>query len=107
MGVGDTFALYLYSSDDGNQYAVKLSALVAGAGGFGAPLATVGSNRVWPYHEKELRHVYGKSGSKRSRLPCVSVAAADTLQTSGWVLAGGTSFTYTGYSGEKRKGSAI
>lgn len=107
MGVGDTFALYLYTSDDENQYAVKLSALVAGAGGFGAPLTSLGSNRVWPFHEKELRHVYGKGGTKRSRLPCVSQAAAVALQTSGWTLAGGTAFTFTGYSGEKRKGSAI
>jgi hypothetical protein len=106
MGVGDTFALYFYTSDNGNQYLIKLSALVATAGGFGSPQA-LGNNQVWPYHKNELRHVYGKNGFKRSRLPCATVAAADALAAAGWVLDGGTSFTYTGYSGEKRKASAI
>lgn len=106
MGRNDTFGLYLYTSDDGTQYAVKLSAAVAAEGSYGSELASLGSYPVWPFHNKSMRHCYGKNGAQRDKLPVATAGYVSTIQSGGFTL-GGVAYAFTGYSGEKRKGSNI
>jgi len=101
MGLGDTFAYYGYTSDDGNTYSQKMSTAVAGAGGFGAEVDP-NDTPPWPYHEKHLRHVWGvDSDGHRTRLPVSSPGNA--LYVSGGAFnLHGRSYTVQGQIGEKR-----
>ena len=106
MGRGDTFGFYQYTSDDGTNYAIKLSANVAGNGGFGTsvdPRAV----KVWPYHAKNMRHVLGKgSGTTRTRLPCAT--ATQALYVSGGTFTQGLdTYVVEGAIGEKRKLNSV
>lgn len=106
MGRGDTFHFYGYDSDDGTGYAVKLSSNVAAAGGFNATVDPR-SVKVWPYKSKNLRHVYGKSGTgTRDKLPIFS--QTNTLyQSGGTFTLGGVQYAVEGAIGEKRKLNSV
>lgn len=106
MGFGDTFNFYAYNSDDGTAYAVKLSAQVASQGGFGTVVSPI-TTKVWPYHSKNLRHVYGKDSSGfRTRLP-LSLASDSKFVSGGSFSLTGRSYTIEGAIGEKRKLNSI
>lgn len=99
MGVGQTFKLYQYFSDDTKVYQVKLSEDDAGSGGFG--LAS-GTEPIWPFHNKHMRHVWGRtSDGKRTRLPCAD--QSNTLFTTGGSFTlQGRPYTVYGQIGEFR-----
>ena len=107
MGVGDVFVFQKYRSDDGTDYAIKLSSEVASAGGFTTPVSP-STIKVWPFGAKNLRHVLGKivSTGQRTRLPIQS--ASNTLYTSGgsFTLTAGA-YTVEGQIGEKRKYNSV
>ena len=102
MGLGDTFNFYNYGSDDGNGYAVKLSAAVAAAGGFSTevdPLSYPG----WPFGPENLRHVWGlDSSGNRTKLPISSVIDSKYVSGGTFTLHGRT-YTVQGAIGEARK----
>ncbi len=101
MGRGDTFGFYAYASDNTQTYAVKLSAAVAAQGGFTSS-ASPTTEPVWPYHADNMRHVWGKNGTQRARLPIQSNATA--LYTAGGTFTLGTVvYVVEGIIGEKRK----
>lgn len=106
MGAGDDFDFYAYASDNGYQFSLKLTALVASQGGFTSKV----DPRVvapWPFGPKNVRHVYGVTTTgKRTRLPIAT--NSQTLYVSGgtFTLAAGT-YTVEGAIGEKRKLNAI
>lgn len=102
MGLGDDFNFYGYTSDDGNDYSVKLSAEVAAAGGFGTAIAA-SSLPGWPYGPKNMRHVWGISvAGKRTRLPCKTGANA-TFVGGGTFTVHSVVYTVQGAIGEARK----
>jgi hypothetical protein len=106
MGVGDAFKFYEYISDNGNTYSLKLSALVAVAGGFGT-IADPNATPPFPYGPKNVRHVWGKSSAgKRTRLPIKN--SGDSLFVSGgsFSLAGGT-YIVEGCIGEARRLNSV
>jgi hypothetical protein len=105
MGVGDNFHFWLYSSDDGTNYAIKLSDVVAAQGTFTGPVDPR-AHPGYPYGVKNLRHVYGKSvtGTK-TKLPCAT-ASMSLFVTGGTFVTKAGSFTVEGSIGEKRKISA-
>lgn len=106
MGLGDIFDFYAYSSDNGSPYVVKLSALVAAAGGFGSPVGA-GSGPGWPYGPRNMRHVWGVDGDgHRTRLPIK--AGSNTLFTTGGTFSlSGRTYTVQGQIGEARKANNI
>lgn len=103
MGFGDDFGFYNYISDNTKTYVVKMSAAVAGQGGFiataGSPLAAEG----YPFGPKNMRHVWGLAANgKRAKLPVAS--AANTKFTDGGTFTlHSESYTIQGAIGEKRK----
>ena len=101
MGLGDKFAFYPYTSDNGTVYVEKLSANVADIGGFGASVDP-NSGPGWPYGAKSMRHVYGlDAAGNRTRLPLS--AAGNALYTSGGTFTlNGRAYTVEGMIGEKR-----
>jgi hypothetical protein len=106
MGVGDSFGFYMYTSDDTTAYGVKLSAAVATAGGFSDPAAP-GSDKMWPFESRNMRHVLGKDGSgHRTRLPIAE--NDDTKYVSGGTFTlGARTYTIEGIVGEKRLLSVV
>jgi hypothetical protein len=101
MGVGDTFALYSYISDDGNTYLTKMSALVAAAGGFGGPFP-LGSYPVWPFHRNDLRHVDGKTGDGTHARLAIASASNALFTTGGTFSLHSKVYEVEGRSGERR-----
>jgi len=106
MGINDQFAYFLYGSDDGSAYAVKLSTEVASTGGFGTAINPL-EHKVWPFGSKNMRHVYGKDGNgHRTRLPCAT--QGQTLYVSGGTFTlTGRAYSTEGAIGEKRKLNSI
>lgn len=102
MGYGDDFNWFGYASDDGKNYVVKLAAGTATAGSFAVvadPLAVAG----YPYGPKNMRHVWGVSGTgKRARVP---IADPDNplFKSGGNFSLHGTAYTIQGAIGEARK----
>jgi len=106
MGRGDVFNFYEYTSDDTTIYALKLSAAVAEIAGF-TTLANPRSAKVWPYHAKNCRHVYGMDSSgKRTKVPIATPAFALYVSGGTFTLAGDI-YNCEGAIGEKRKLNAI
>lgn len=108
MGAGDSYSFYAYASDDGTAYAIKLSAVVAAQGGFNTVVDPRGV-KVWPFHSRNLRHVWGVTSTtpvKRTRLPIATNNQA--LYTTGgqFTLAAGT-YNVEGAIGEKRKFNSV
>lgn len=101
MGWGDTFLYALYTSDDGEQYIVKLSSATSTEGGFTPepdPLAAPG----WPYGPHNMRHVCGESaGGKRATLP-IALPSSTMFVDGGSFTIHGTSYTITSMIGERR-----
>lgn len=106
MGRGDTFKFAAYTSDDGTQYAIKISAEVGFQGGFSTS-ADPRSMKVWPFHAKNMRHVLGSNGAgKRTKLPCATPAVSVYVNGGAFSL-GGVNYTVEGAIGEKRKLNSI
>jgi hypothetical protein len=105
MGRGDTFAFYGYQSDDTNTYAVKLSSAVATQGGFTTTVDPT-STPVWPYHSKNLRHAWGRSGVYRTKLPIAKPDSSKYISGGEFTL-GGVAYTIEGIIGEKRKLNSV
>ena len=108
MSTNDTFGWYTYTSDDGNNYIVRMSAEIATQGGFGggsSPLS--GSARVWAWNYRDMRHVTGVNGAgKRGRLP-IGQPGNQKLKTGGTWTAHGKTYTILGVEGERRPASHI
>lgn len=106
MGAGDTFHFYSFVGEDENNYCIKLSDAVAAVGGF--------SNQVsprtvppWPFHARNLRHVYGKSASgSRTRVP-IHDASVTIFISGGSFTLHGVSYDTEGAIGEKRKFNSV
>lgn len=103
MGLNDTFDFYRYHSDDGSNYAVKLSTLIAAAGGFTTivdPL-TEGS---WAFGARNLRHIYGvvSATGKRAKIPIQDNGNA-LYQSGGSFSLHGATYVVAGAIGEARK----
>jgi hypothetical protein len=105
MGVGDVFGFYPYFSDDGNTYAIKLSQAVATQGGFGGEVDPRTSN-IWGYGTKNVRHVWGSTGTKRTKIPIATNTYALYVSGGAFTLAGGL-YTVEGSIGEKRKLNSV
>jgi hypothetical protein len=104
MGRGDSFSYFGYVSDDTTIYGVKMSVLVASAGGFTGVSGPVA--KFWPFHSRNMRHVWGKNGAARARLPLAT--ASNTLYVSGGSFTlGGTTYVVEGAIGEKRKYNCV
>jgi len=102
MGFGDTFKFYAYTSDDGNVYSVKLSALVAAEGGF-TVVSGAAIKNGYPFGPKNMRHVWGVSAAgKRARVPMAD-ASDPKFVTGGTFSLHGASYTIEGAIGEARK----
>lgn len=103
MGRGDTFNFYTYHSDNGSDYAIKLSNAVAAQGGFVPITGSVSGAQVWSFGAKNMRHVLGKSsGGLRTKLPIAQ--PSNTLFISGGNFTlGSTAYGIEGIIGEKRK----
>ena len=103
MSMGDDFGWYTYYGDDGEDYLVRLSAEIAGAGFFGpgaAPLS--GSGQPWPWHYGDMRHVTGYAATgERGRLPLGTNSDARYASGGTWTAHGRT-YTITGAIGERR-----
>lgn len=102
MGAGDDFGFYAYTSDDLATYSVKLSEVVATAGGF-TPMPAADIKKGYPFGPRNMRHVWGvTSGGQRAKLP---IAQADNTKfTAGGTFSlRGASFTIQGAIGEQRK----
>lgn len=98
MGLGDTFDFYIYDSDDGVSYFVKLSDEVATAGGFVAAPKPV-TAPAYPYNSKDMRHVLGvDADGHHARCPVAS--PTDSLFISG----GNFSIHGRNYSAQSRIG---
>lgn len=107
MGLGDTFAFYTYVSDNGNSYNVKLSAAVAAAGSFGAASLSPLSLPEWPFHEKNMRHVWGNDGAGHRARLAVS-HNNNALYTGGGTFSlHGRNYGVQGAIGEKRKLNSV
>lgn len=106
MGLGDVYDYYAYYSDDGRTYAIKMTQAVALAGGFTDLINPIG-NPVWPFHGKNMRHVYGKTtDNHRTHVPCQQNTT--TIYTSGGTFSlHGRTYTVEGAIGEKRKLNSI
>ena len=99
---------FTYVSDNGNPYTIKLSNAVATAGGFSGTSPPLGGTQaVWPWHARDMRHVTGVSGTgKRARLP-VALNVNALYQSGGsFTIAAGT-FTVTGAEGENRRATDV
>jgi len=106
MGIGDSFNFVAYRSDDGTDYAVKMSLKVAAEGGFSGPFPPV-SNKVWPYKSKNMRHVYGRDvDGNTTRLPCQAPDNGKFV-SGGTFTLGTRTYTIEGAIGEKRKLNSI
>jgi len=110
MGFGDTFGYFLYTSDNGNDYVIKLSQADATAGGFGAEVNPLNFS-AWPFNQRDLRHVTGYDVNFRARKGRLVIASnTDTLFTNGgtWTNSN-TNITYQtqGAEGERRPASHI
>jgi hypothetical protein len=106
MGAGDRFKFYSYSSDDGTDYAIKLTTVVAAQGGFTTEVSPR-TTKVWGYGPSNIRHVYGvNSSGNRTRLPCQSNSFSLYVSGGSFTTAGGT-YTVEGAIGEKRKLNSI
>lgn len=106
MGLGDEFGFFAYQSDDGTDYAVKLSFNVASAGGFNSS-ADPATQPVWPYHSRNMRHVYGITvDGKRTKLP-IGTNGNDLYATGGTFGLNGRTYNVEGQIGEKRKKNSI
>lgn len=106
MSTGDTFHYGEYVSDNGTHYCVKLSDVVAAEGNFNSIIDPL-SFPVWPFGEKCMRHVTGKSSTgKRDRLP---IARNDDSKymTGGSFSLHGTTYAILGAEGERRPASRI
>lgn len=103
MGYGDQFDFYKYQSDDGDNYAIKLSQNIATAGGFTETVnpLTLG---VWPFGGDAVRHVYGVDSStdKRTKLPIQNPSNA-LYQSGGSFPLHSKTYTVEGAIGEKRR----
>lgn len=107
MGRGDSFGLYNYASDNTKAYVIKLSAAVAGQGGFTAFSGSIQGALFWPFHVKYLRHVWGiASTGERARIP-ISAAGNAKYTTGGTFSLGGKSYIIQGAIGEARKLNTI
>lgn len=106
MGLGDIFDYYAYYSDDTRTYVIKMTQAVANAGGFTDLINPIG-NPVWPFHGKNMRHVYGKDGAgNRTRLAIQKNDNA--LYTDGGTFSlHGRTYTVEGAIGERRVLNAI
>lgn len=101
MGANDTIGWYLYYSDDGTSYNVRMSAMVAGAGGFNP--STKGAAPPWPYHRSDMRHVSGKwAAGKSGALPISQVTNGKFTTAAGSWTTYGHTYTITGAEGERR-----
>jgi hypothetical protein len=106
MGLNDTFGFYQYTSDDTTPYVVKLSTIIATAGGFTVQLSPLG-NKVWPFHSKNMRHVLLVDGSgNRTKLPCATNTYG-AYTSGGTAQIGSRTYTVEGAIGEKRKLNSI
>jgi hypothetical protein len=98
---------YTYVSDNGNPYTVKLSAAVATAGGFSSTSPPLGGSQpVWPWHARDMRHVTGVAGTKRARCPMALNVNALYQSGGSFTIAAGT-FTVTGAEGENRRATNV
>ncbi len=107
MSVGDTFDFYSYQSSDGSAYAVKLSAVVAAAGGFTSIVnpRTVGP---FPYGARNLRHIYGLNSTTGSRVRIPIHDEGNSLYQNGGTFSfRGHSYEVEGAFGEKQSLSSI
>ena len=110
MGFGDTFGYYLYTSDNTNQYVVKLSQADATAGGFGGTVNPLNFS-AWPFNYRDLRHVTGYNTAapeKKGRL--IIATNSTTLYVNGgtWTNSNtGASYQTQGAEGERRPASHI
>lgn len=101
MGLGDSFGFWNYDSDDGNTYAVKLSALTAAAGGFTE--ADLEGANFYPYGPKNMRHVWGVADTgKRARIPLATNSNAKFVSLGTFSLHG-VDYKIEGAIGEARK----
>jgi len=110
MGFGDTFDFFLYTSDNGGQYVVKLSVADAAAGGFGSPVNPL-NNQAWPFNYRDLRHVTGYDVNfrpRKGRLICATPSNALFTNGGTWNNSN-TNITYQtqGAEGERRPASHI
>lgn len=102
MGQGDTFGWYIYNSDNGQSYNIKLSALEAAASG--AQPSDLNAYPAWPWHKRDLRHVDGVTGSgKRGVLYIMSaVSSLFAMRTANSWTMGAYTYQVTGAEGERR-----
>lgn len=109
MATGDKFGWYTYVSDNGNPYTIKLSATTAGQGGFTSTNPPLGGTQpVWPWHERDLRHVTGvnTTSGKRARLP-VALNVNALYQSGGSFTIDAGTFVVLGAEGERRPASHV
>lgn len=111
MGKGDIFHFYLYTSDDGTAYGVKLSEAVAAAGGFSGPISPKGV-KIWPFGHRNLRKVTGVDATTGARNQLPIHDPSNTLYVNGGgytITSGGSSTAYAVESsiGEAQKANHI
>lgn len=108
MSTGDHFGYYIYNSDDGSPYVVKLSAIVAAQGNFAATTNPLGStSAVWAYGAHNMRHVTGVgAGGKRARLP-IAQPGGSLYVGGGTFTTGAGTFQVLGAEGERRVATNI
>lgn len=99
------FGYALYTSDNGNQYVVKLSTHTITEGNFGiftgSPLSS--TTPFWPYHESDMRHVTGRAASgKHGRLPIGVPTDSKYVSGGNFTDSLGNSYAITGAEGERR-----
>lgn len=110
MGFGDQFRFYLYTSDNGTQYVIKLSIADATAGGFGAGVIPL-NFPAWPFNYRDLRHVTGYNTldiTKKGRLIIATPGNALYKNGGTWTNSNtGASYQTQGAEGERRPASHI
>lgn len=99
-GILGSRGLYVYASDDGDDYFVQLDASIATAGGF-APAPSDAPGITYP-KKRKMRHVYGEQDDgTRMKLPVTG--AANSLYVNGGTFScQGFSWTVKGRIGEVR-----
>jgi hypothetical protein len=84
-----TFGYTLYTSDNGNQYAIKMRSDVASI--LGATLTETPAGIKWPNRERDLRHVWAKGQTRGNRIRRLALTPTDTT----WKTGLGANFTWT------------
>jgi hypothetical protein len=99
------YGRYVYNSDDGNSYGVKMMVPLATAGGFSADVGP-GYNPDLPKGYR-MRYILGKTSSgKLGKLHIASASGSSFVNPASWTGNNSVAYTTTGGAiGEKRHGT--